>query len=263
MKYFTLLSLLLLLSTSSYSQNRLHFSLQALGGYSGEREVEMGSLESRPPTLAVHNYDIRTRWQPTVGLGAELLYPFGPRGSVTLGLDYLLARALQESTSSTVNAEGQITRYEHDRSSVQQAMLRMPLGYQFTFGQEEHRVRPFLRASAMVSYLVSLKLFKSNTSATLGQETQESFIADEIQLSEDRLDFSRWQFPLSFAVGIKRDRVSLSIERNWFIGEQIPFSSEPNFNCGLGVFNCFAPTHLFASTHQLQTTYLRFSYQLF
>ena len=116
----------------------------------------------------------------------------------------------------------------------------------------------------MGSYLVSLKLFQANTRATLGQEAQENFIANEVQLGEDRLDFSRWQFPVFFAVGIQKDRVSLSVERNWFIGEQLPSSGAQDFSCGLGLFGCFSPPpHLFASTLQWQTTYLRFSYQLF
>ena len=262
MRYFILLSLLAF-SSMALSQNRFHFSLQAIGGFSGEREVDRGTHVGRPPSLNVHEHEVRKKWQPAVGLGAELLYPLGAHSSVTLGLDYLQASALQEATFSTTDTEGQVIRYKHNKSSVQQAMLRIPLGYQYTFGREEHRIRPFLKVGASASYLVSLKLFRSDTQATLGQATQDNFVADEIELSEDHLDFSRWQVPVFFAIGIKRDRVSLSIERNWFIGEQLSFSNEPNFNCGLGEFNCFFPTHIFASTQQLQTTYLRFAYELF
>ena len=264
MKFVTLLSLLIFSSITFAQNNRLQLSVQALGGYSGEREVDEGSHTVRPPSINNHSYLIRTKRQPVVGLGAELLYPFGQHGAVTVGVDYLQARALHETRFSTTNPGGQVLWYESSTSTAQQALLRIPVSYQFTFGSTEDRIRPFLKAGVMGSYLMSLQLYQTKTRATLGQEAQENFIANEVQLGEDRLDFGRWQFPVYFAVGIQKDRVSLSVERNWFIGEQIVSRDDNSFDCGLGIFGCFPPApHLFASTRQWQTTYLRFAYQLF
>ena len=263
MRYLLLLSLLIF-SSLSFAQNRLHVALNAYGGYGGEREMNQGTHIGRPPSLGIHDYLTKTRWQPVVGFGAEVLYLLGQRGALTLGLDYLQAKALHEAEYTTTNQGGQIFRYEYSRSTVQQGMLRIPLGYQFTFGSVDHRIRPFLKAGVTGSYLLALKLFQSSTGATLGQETQENLIANEIQLSEDRLDYSRWQFPVSFAIGIERDRVSLSIERNWFIGDQIASPNQSDFSCGLGVFGCFSsPPHQFASTRQLQTTIIKNTYMLY
>ena len=48
MKFVTLLSLLIFSSITLAQSNRLQLSVQALGGYSGEREVDQGSHMGRP-----------------------------------------------------------------------------------------------------------------------------------------------------------------------------------------------------------------------
>lgn len=258
MKKLLLCTCLFIFSISLGAQNRWAISLNVNGGYTGEASLDRhdrSTTQSNGTTRIIH------KRQPSAGLGVGLEYLVSQRMSIRLGVDYSNTKAFERGEFYTTNSENFVDWYQDDKYSSQQTLLRIPLTGQFLFGQPKSHFRPFLKLGLEGSYLLTQQLTHESLSGRLGEETLRGLYIDNINLQEEKLDYQRWQFPVIGGVGVSINRVSLSIERNWFVKDQRAIVDDQNFNCGLGIFGCFQP-HPFASTQQLQTTYFKFAYRL-